>query len=169
MELYSNAWHILGAALVWLLGAVGAIALAPAFDSTRRRALGLYAWHSLFCIVYLAYVLRDGGDALGYYRSSLDPDLEFELGTAAINVLTSVFSSALGLSLLEAQELITVVMDLAADVLPRTDAHHGQLRVLARRSLGERHRRAALRLDLRLGRADRRRGATSGGLTSRPP
>jgi len=100
MALYSNAWHILGAALMLLLGAGVAMALAPGFDATRRRALGLYAWHTLFCLVYMAYVVRDGGDALGYYSSSLSPGLEFELGTAAINVLTSLFTSFLGLSLL---------------------------------------------------------------------
>lgn len=100
MPLYSNAWHILGAALVFLLGALLAIALADTFGATRRRALGLYLWHTVFCLVYLAYVLRDGGDALGYYRTSLAPGLAFELGTAAVNVLTSVFSSLAGLSVL---------------------------------------------------------------------
>lgn len=102
MPLYENAWHVLGAALVFVLGAACAVALAATFGATRRRALALYAWHSLFCFVYIAYVLRNGGDALGYYRNSLSPELGFELGTAAINVLTSLFSSTLGLSLLGA-------------------------------------------------------------------
>lgn len=100
MPLYSNAWHILGAALVLLLGALVAIGLAGTFGATRRRALGLYLWHTAFCLVYLAYVLRDGGDALGYYRNSLAHELPLELGTAAVNLLTSLFSRGAGLSLL---------------------------------------------------------------------
>jgi hypothetical protein len=100
VPLYENAWHVLGAALVFMLGAGLCAALAPRFEATRRRALFLYAWHTVFCFVYLAYVMRDGGDALGYFRNSLVPGVEFDLGTAAINVLASVFSSWLGLSIL---------------------------------------------------------------------
>ena len=102
MPLYENAWHVLGAALMFLAGAACAIAFAPTFGATRRRSLALYFWHSLFCFVYIAYVLRNGGDALGYYRNSLSPALTFELGTAAVNVLTSLFSSVMGLSILAA-------------------------------------------------------------------
>lgn len=100
MPLYSSAWHILGAALMLVLGAVLCLALAPSFDATRRRTLCLYAWHTVFCLVYMAYVMRDGGDALGYYRNSLAGAVEFDLGTAAINVLTSIFSTGMGLSIL---------------------------------------------------------------------
>lgn len=99
MPLYTNAWHVLGAALVLLLGAAACVAVAPGFGATRRRALCLYAWHTVFCMVYMAYVIRDGGDAIGYFRNSLAPGIEFDLGTAGITVLTSIFSAGLGLSL----------------------------------------------------------------------
>lgn len=99
MPLYTNAWHVLGAALVFLLGAALCAAIAPSFDATRRRALFLYAWHTVFSLAYMAYVIRDGGDAIGYFRNSLMPGIEFELGTAGITALTSVFTAGLGLSL----------------------------------------------------------------------
>ena len=78
----------------------------------------------------------DGGDALGYYRSSLEPGLVFELGTAAINVLTSLFSSILGLSLLGtflAYNVFGTIGLMAYDGALREAVHDrgGRLQVLA--------------------------------------
>ena len=100
VTLVESGWQVIGAALVLLLGAWIGIRLAPVLSTTRRRALLLYAWHTVFCLVYIAYVSRSGGDALGYYRNSLLDPGELSFGTAAINAFTSLFSEGLGLSLL---------------------------------------------------------------------
>lgn len=100
LNLFSTGWHVIGATLVFLLGAWLAIGMARVFDTTRRRSLLLYGWHTVFCLVYIAYVARSGGDALGYYTNSLAGAGAFSFGTAAINALTAFFSEVLGLSLL---------------------------------------------------------------------
>lgn len=100
MELVSTPWHVLSAALVFFFGAILGIKTSKAFDTSSKRALALYLWHSLFCIVYIFYVGNSGGDALTYYRTSLSGGIEFSLGTAAVELLTAFLSSVLGLSVL---------------------------------------------------------------------
>lgn len=100
LSLVSTGWHVIGASLVFALGAWLAIGIARVFDTTRRRSLLLYAWHTVFCLVYIAYVTSSGGDALSYYANSLTGNSEFTFGTAAIEVITAFFSDVLGLSLL---------------------------------------------------------------------
>lgn len=100
MQLVSNAWHVMSAGAVLVGGAVLCVWLSRLFDMSSRRALGLYLWHSAFCLVYIGYVLTVGGDALSYYRASLSGYVDFTLGTAAVEALTVLFSSVLGMSLL---------------------------------------------------------------------
>lgn len=64
------------------------------------EALSVYLWHTLFSIVYLLYVREKGGDALIYYKHSLNFDLEsFQPGTEFINFLVYVMAGVLKFSI----------------------------------------------------------------------
>lgn len=100
MQLVSNAWHVISAGAVFIGGAALCVWLSRLFGMPPRRSVGLYFWHTAFCIVYIGYVSTVGGDALGYYRASLSGYIDFTLGTAAVEALTMLFSGILGMSLL---------------------------------------------------------------------
>jgi hypothetical protein len=82
------------------VGALIAIRFGKIFNLSTARAFLLYFWHTAFCLAYLVYVLWDGGDALAYYRASLVSERVFGLGTDAVVLITALFSSGLGLSIL---------------------------------------------------------------------
>lgn len=100
VDLSSSPLQFISAFFVFMLGCGLALFLCKHFNTTTKRALALYLWHSLLCIVYLVYVSNFGGDAIGYYRMSFSPNLEFGLGTVGIWLMTSIFTQGFGLSLL---------------------------------------------------------------------
>lgn len=100
MELVSTPWQVVTTALVFLSGLLVAGACSRWFNASTGRALGLYFWHTSFCLVYAVYVNHYGGDALHYYTSGLKGDVTFSLGTAAVSYLMVFFASILGLSFL---------------------------------------------------------------------
>lgn len=100
VELVSSGWHVLSAALMFVVGGVASVRIGALLHTSNKRALGLYLWHTLFCFVYIFYVINSGGDALTYYRASLSGNIDFSFGTAAVETITAFFSTVLGLSLL---------------------------------------------------------------------
>lgn len=101
MELISNSWHALGALLILLLGVLLALLIPRYFGISQKRSVFLYLWHTLWCMVYLAYAVNVGGDSAMYYNASLADELRpFEVGTIAIIYFTSFFSDVMGLSIL---------------------------------------------------------------------
>jgi len=99
MEIVSSVWHAISALLVLLLGVCLAFKTSKHFGIGRRRAFILYAWHTLFAIVYLCYVLAFGGDAIDYFRSAEDFFWEFNLGSQFIIFLTALMVNSLHISL----------------------------------------------------------------------
>jgi len=127
MELAPTAWHVFSAALIFLIGALLSIKIARLFETSGKRAFVLYIWHTLFCFVYVAYVINSGGDALMYYQTSLSGDVEFSFGTAAIQFLTMIFSNVFGLSVLGASlgyNILGYVGLLAVDASLQTATKH---------------------------------------------
>jgi hypothetical protein len=101
-QLFSTPWHVISAALVFLLGAVIAIRTGKSFGSRPRRAMALFCWHTVFCVFY-AYYMRDNiGDARGYFHRAMQGDVSFALGTAAVDLITQFCVSILHLSFLGA-------------------------------------------------------------------
>lgn len=100
MELYSSAWHLISALLVFLGGAAVAVAVGPRFAASTGRSLAIYCWHTLLCMVYCWYVLTYGGDAIGYFRRAQLGGLEFDFGTAGVDYFTALLVQGFGLSLL---------------------------------------------------------------------
>ncbi|NYT38945.1 hypothetical protein ERD78_18495 [Allopusillimonas soli] len=100
MELFSSAWQVAGALLVFLAGLLLACAVARPFRIKRKRALFLYLWHTGMCIVYVLYTLHSVSDAQGYYEAALRGNIEFSFGSAAVDYLTYLCVNGLGLSYL---------------------------------------------------------------------
>ena len=100
MELISTAWDAIVALIIFALGFALANALRSVFGGSSRRVLLLYVWHTIFCFVFVDYVLQYGGDAIGYFHTAKHGGRPFSFGTAAVTVFTTLLASGLGLSLL---------------------------------------------------------------------
>ena len=100
MDLVSSVWHIVSAATVFLAGLAISLVLAKKFEIPVKKSIALYIWHTIFCIIYAVYIIYAGGDAPTYYRDSMSADIEFSLGTRAIDILTRFYSTVMGLSYL---------------------------------------------------------------------
>ncbi|QQE87168.1 hypothetical protein [Azotobacter chroococcum] len=100
MTLVSTAWHVISALLVFLAGMLLVTWAGRHFGTGSRRSLALYAWHTLFCLVYCWYVLKYGGDAIGYYRTARGGARAFDVGTYGVVYLTRLLIEGLGVSLL---------------------------------------------------------------------
>jgi len=85
---------------IFLLGIFLINQIANVFKATKRRAFGLYIWHSFFSIVYAYLSLTMPSDTTLYYTSSLNLLPDFNLGTNVVIYLTAIFTSNLGLSYL---------------------------------------------------------------------
>lgn len=99
MGLVSGAWDFLSASAIFLAGIFIAYLLRKKFDVSATRALLLYLWHTVFCVMYAIWALT-GLDALAYYRLSLTGGVDFYLGTRGVIYITSFFTSFLGWSYL---------------------------------------------------------------------
>lgn len=100
INFFNQTTDIFSAIAVFLFGIFLINKIANAFKSTNRRALGLYIWHSFFCIVYAYLSLTIPADAAFYYISSKNVLPDFKLGTNAIVYITTIFTNGLGLSYL---------------------------------------------------------------------
>lgn len=99
-DLSSDGLQLVSALLVFLAGGMLALSLRRYFKVSLSRAVALYLWHTLFSLVYLAYVINFGGDAVMYFRSSVSGDLGFAFGTLGVRYVVSFLSQGLGLSFL---------------------------------------------------------------------
>ncbi|MGK0393795.1 MAG: hypothetical protein ACJA0B_001975 [Alcanivorax borkumensis] len=99
-DLDSTPLQLVLAFFIFIAGLVLAVAVKGYFRAPLSRSVSLYLWHSLFCVIYLAYVLNYGGDASGYFRMSLHPDIDFAFGTYGVCFVVSFLSQGMGLSFL---------------------------------------------------------------------
>lgn len=109
IPLIESLWHVVSSLLIFLMGAALCAVVGGRFGIRRKRSLFIYAWHTIFCFLYIQYVLAYGGDAVGYYRHAWTDGLEIYFGTAAIKILTSWLVAELGLSFLGASLVFNVV------------------------------------------------------------
>ena len=100
MELYSSFWHILSAFFVFMATFFMAVYFGCYLKSSIVRSSFLFLWHSLFSLVYLYYVVANGGDSIAYYLSSFSDVLEFSVGTRFVIYFTSLLTQGLGFSIL---------------------------------------------------------------------
>ena len=93
-----SAWHVFAAALIFILGACIALLQYRMFRVPQRLAIGLYFWHTIFCLYYLVYSQSNSADAVGYFINSQDFSEIPVLGTSAVTFLTALFTQGLKLS-----------------------------------------------------------------------
>lgn len=98
MELFPSAWQFICSVLVFVSGILVTISLGKRFHTTTRRSLAIYGWHTIFCIIATLYLVANGGDALDYYNTASAGNIEFSVGTAAVDFITVFFTSVLGFS-----------------------------------------------------------------------
>lgn len=96
----SSPVQIFLSAIVFVFGMVLSLAIRKYFKASVPRVLCLYLWHSIFCLIYIFYVVSNGGDALMYYQSGLSSDFSFSLGTSSVRFLSYFLVQYLGLSFL---------------------------------------------------------------------
>lgn len=95
-----GSWSIISAFLVFFLGAFFSVNLSRFFSLTTKRSLLIYSWHTLFCFAFLLYAQSFGADAITYYKMAVIGRFDFNLGTAAVNGLTSLLVHGLGFGIL---------------------------------------------------------------------
>ena len=105
MELISTPWHIISASLVFLSGLLFCVAAARfVFDEIHSgRAVVLYLWHTMFCVMYIFVgfaFYNNLADAGEYYRRALYGSVDLAAGTEFVVYLTHLLVRYLGLSIL---------------------------------------------------------------------
>jgi len=97
---FDSAWGVITAFFVFVLGAIFSIIIGRSFSLSVKNSLPLYLWHTFFCVAYVAFVLKNGGDALGYYYQALDKNWSFGVGTSFITMVADPFINYAGFSFL---------------------------------------------------------------------
>jgi hypothetical protein len=97
---FDSAWGVITAFFVFVLGAIFSIIIGRSFSLSVKNSLSLYLWHTFFCVAYVAFVLKNGGDALGYYYQALDKNWSFGVGTSFITMVADPFINYAGFSFL---------------------------------------------------------------------
>jgi hypothetical protein len=93
-----TGWEVISLAIVFLLGLALTPTLSRWLGVSARHGLTLYAWHSMFCVVYILYSMSNPADSLRYFTSSLIWDQAPALGTRFVIFFNSLFSQGLGMS-----------------------------------------------------------------------
>ncbi|MEZ9198477.1 hypothetical protein [Shewanella sp. 10N.286.54.B9] len=101
--LFSDSWHVISTSIVFLFGFFFTIKIAKYFSLGQKGAAYIYFYHTVFCIFYLLYILKNGGDATTYFLKGAEPLVDFKPGTVAViylvNLLHQLELSILGMFL----------------------------------------------------------------------
>lgn len=93
-----NAWQLLAAVLVFIIGFSIALIQRSVFGVSTRLAIALYFWHSFFSMFYFWYSLNNTADSTLYYLNSLNYEDGFGFGTPSIRFISSFLSTGLNFS-----------------------------------------------------------------------
>ncbi|MBF9055274.1 hypothetical protein HKCCA1065_01460 [Rhodobacterales bacterium HKCCA1065] len=131
-----SAWHVFTAALIFFLGACVALLQYRMFRVPQRLAIGLYFWHTIFCLYYLIHSQSNPTDASWYFINSQDISGIHALGSSAVTFLTALFTQGLNLSYSGVFMVFNIVgfigmLALASVVLELTRDSSRQVRLLA--------------------------------------
>lgn len=102
MSLFDTPWQLFSALFVLAFGALVCLQLGRKFRTRALRSLTLYAWHTLFSLVYAVYALNNPSDSIKYYFQALEGTVRLSFGTGAVVTLATLFVTLLGLSFLGA-------------------------------------------------------------------
>lgn len=98
--MFENYWSFFSSFLVFFIGAILIGRVRRKFLTKRSKALLIYSWHTLFCILYFWYSMEYGADAIAYYNKAVAGRFDFYFGTAAVDGLTSLLVHGLGFGIL---------------------------------------------------------------------
>jgi hypothetical protein len=99
-EFFNTGEDLLVALILFLAGLLIAISLAKRLGTDFLKGVALYLWHTAFCLYFLSRVNYQTSDAIRYYNQGLQQQLDFSIGTGAIDYLSWIGVQWLGLSLL---------------------------------------------------------------------
>lgn len=99
--LYQLVLNMIFSGVVFFLGLFFLFSLSRGFGLSFLEVVVIYVWHTLLSIVYVFYVIENGGDAIYYYEQSLSLDgVSGFLGTSFVILFTSLFTVFLNLDFL---------------------------------------------------------------------
>ena len=96
--MFNEVWSVLSSIMVFTFGFIFLAQYSKKFSIELPRVIIIYCWHTVFCFGYYIYVGKYGGDANVYYEHSLSGDINFKLGTSAVNAFNTFLVQVLGLS-----------------------------------------------------------------------
>lgn len=99
VDVLGGAWGVITASLTFLFGLLLTVVFSRRFSVPSKRAVLIYLWHTLFCVLYVIYARSNTADANGYFYRSLEPG-SMAVGTQFVTALASFFTRFLGFSYL---------------------------------------------------------------------
>jgi len=93
-------WNIFSISAILLFGIFISIFIGKKFSINKVRALVIYFWHTLFCIIGFLYLIKNGGDSIAYYDNAKSSILLFRPGTSVIILFTALLVRIFSFSLL---------------------------------------------------------------------
>lgn len=95
-----EAWQAFSSLIVFVFGLLFSIKVSKYFGVKQKHSVFLYAWHTLFCLVYFWYASFNANDAYAYYLKASSGAFYFKPGTNAVILINYIFINILKLSFL---------------------------------------------------------------------
>lgn len=95
-----DTWGYFSSVFVFLFGFFLVLKTSSFLRVSQKKSSYLYLWHTFMCLIYLWYVVNNGGDALVYYHRAGMGDYELRPGTNGVVLLNSIFVYGFKFSLL---------------------------------------------------------------------
>lgn len=100
ITIFNNIWDVFSPLVVFIFGIFFIYKISSTLNIPLYRALSIYTWHTLFCILYVYTSTIMVADSTLYYIDSLKDDVEFNFGTSFVILVTRFFSLHLSFSYL---------------------------------------------------------------------
>lgn len=86
---------------IFTFGLIFSIKFCDILKINYKYSLFLYFWHLLFCFIYFIFILKNGGDAVNYFKWALTGERDFGLGTGFIVGFNKFFIDYLKFSFID--------------------------------------------------------------------
>jgi hypothetical protein len=98
--MYVNYFQFISSPFIFILCSLPVLAVGAKLKLSVSRTISLYAWHTIFTLIYSFYVISFGGDALDYFDKALGIELDTSFGNLAVVLPTFFLTEIFGLSFL---------------------------------------------------------------------
>jgi len=96
--MYISYFQLISSPFIIILGVLPLLIIGIKLKLSIMRTILIYAWHTIFTLIYSFYVIANGGDALGYFDEALEVDLSTPLGNLGVILPTAFFREIFGLN-----------------------------------------------------------------------